>query len=47
MFSPDADLFFQSPRTAPVFPNWFGVLVPFLRRDIDQCTGINPNAAAL
>lgn len=43
MFSPDADLFFLSPRTkVPHGPNQFGVLY-LLRRDIDQCMGIDPD----
>ena len=42
MFSPDADLFFLSPRTKVDRPNWFGVLY-LLRRDIDLCMGINPD----
>lgn len=36
MFSSDADLFFESPRTEPRPPGQFGIL-HLLRRDIDQC----------
>ena len=42
MFSRDADLFFLSPRTQVRSPNQFGVLY-LLRRDIDQCMGIDPD----
>lgn len=42
MFSAEAELFFESPRKCPAFPNWFGVLY-LLRRDVDQCMGLNPN----
>lgn len=42
MFSQDADLFFQPPRTEIGPPNWFGVLY-LLRRDIDLCMGIHPS----
>jgi hypothetical protein len=42
LFSPDADLFFLSPRTKVPRPNQFGVLY-LLRRDIDQCMGIDPD----
>jgi hypothetical protein len=42
LFSSDADLFFLSPRTKVPRPNQFGVLY-LLRRDIDQCMGIDPD----
>ena len=42
LFSRDADLFFLSPRTQVRSPNEFGVLY-LLRRDIDQCMGIDPD----
>jgi hypothetical protein len=42
MFSPDADLFFLCPRTPVKTTGTFSVLY-LLRRDINQCMGIDPN----
>jgi hypothetical protein len=45
MFNNEADLFFCNPRTAPKFPDWFGNLY-LLRRDIDQCMGVDPTSGS-
>lgn len=42
MFDKEADLFFMSPREHPKPPQWFSVLY-LLRRDIDQCMGLDPD----
>lgn len=43
MFSDNADLFFSSPRTANPRPDGLFSVLYLLRRDIDQCMGIDPN----
>ena len=45
MFSPDADLFFEPPRTHRRQPSRYG-LIHLLRRDVIQCLGRDPTSNA-